>query len=90
MLKSPYGKNWEASSFYAIYCVATHAKTPYIVTCPFVTALKSLGVKSISVQVRFRARKRAPRASAFLRALREELTVRASEAQGVSGTTNEA
>ena len=40
MLKNPYGKNWEVSSFYTIYCVAAHAKNTIYCDIPVCNSLK--------------------------------------------------
>lgn len=40
MLKNPYGKNWEVSSFYTIYCVAEHAKNTIYCDIPVCNSLK--------------------------------------------------
>ena len=40
MLKNPYGKNWEVSSFYAIYCVAEHTKNTIYCDIPVCNSLK--------------------------------------------------
>lgn len=42
MLKNPYGKNWEVSSFYTIYCVAAHAKNTIYCDIPVCNSLKIL------------------------------------------------
>lgn len=40
MLKNPYGKNWEVSSFYTIYCVAAHTKNTIYCDIPVCNSLK--------------------------------------------------
>lgn len=40
MLKNPYGKNWEVSSFYIIYCVAAHTKNTIYCDIPVCNSLK--------------------------------------------------
>ena len=45
MLKNPYGKNWEVSSFYTIYCVAEHAKNTIYCDIPVCNSLKILSCK---------------------------------------------
>lgn len=40
MLKNPYGKNWEVSSFYTIYCVAMRAKNTIYCDIPVCISLK--------------------------------------------------
>ena len=40
MLKNPYGKNWEVSSSYTIYCVAMHAKNTIYCDMPVCNSLK--------------------------------------------------
>ena len=42
MLKNPYGKNWEVSSFYTIYCVASHTKNTIYCDIPVCNSLKIL------------------------------------------------
>ena len=46
MLKNPYGKNWEVSSFYTIYCVAAHAKNTIYCDIPVCNSLKILRERS--------------------------------------------
>ena len=44
MLKNPYGKNWEVSSFYTIYCVAMRAKNTIYCDIPVCNSLKILRI----------------------------------------------
>ena len=46
MLKNPYGKNWEVSSFYTIYCVAAHTKNTIYCDIPVCNSLKILRERS--------------------------------------------
>ena len=40
MLKNPYGKNWEVSSSYTIYCVTMRAKNTIYCDIPVCNSLK--------------------------------------------------
>ena len=48
MLKNPYGKNWEVSSFYTIYCVSVHTKNTIYCDIPVCNSLKIFGRKKLT------------------------------------------